>query len=115
MDRPTSFHPLTLYWYRALQGGARLSRNRHFELFKDPRVREALRLHRYLKSIARDVEEQADSVSVSVCDEKGVWMLRVEYPQVYGRRVAYLKQHELKLLAEIAPQVAQLLSLALDG
>ncbi len=114
MDRPADFHPLTWHWYRALRGGARLSRNRHFELYKNPRVLEALRLHRYLKGVARDVSENADSVTVTVCDD-GVSALRVEFPQVHGRRVAYLKPRELRLLAEMAPLVAHLLSQALDA
>ena len=116
-QRPTEVHPTTWRMLKALRAGAPLSRNRHYFLYKDPRARRAIKLHRYLLSLARDVQAHAREVSVSVVDGPvaGEMALRVEMPLVHGRRTAYLSRFELALLAEHAPHVARLLSEQLDG
>ena len=107
------FHPMTLAVLRALRGGAKLSRNRHFSLFQDPRARKALRLHRYLESVVRDVRTYHQDLSVFRSikpGHAGEYALRIEFPIINGHRTAYLRDAELRLLAEDAPEVAQLLN-----
>ena len=114
MDADTSgFHPMTWAVLRALRGGAKLSRNRHFSLFQDPRARKALRLHRYLQSVVRDVRAHQDELSVCRASQPGrtgEYALRIEFPMLNGHRTAYLQDQELRLLAEDAPEIATLLN-----
>lgn len=112
---PDGMHPTTWQALRALRAGARLSRNRHFYLFKDPRVQRAVKLHRYLESVARDVEAHAEHIEVSVVGEGDRCSLRIDFPLIHGRRTAYLSAAELALLAERAPHVARLIADELDG
>lgn len=106
-------HPTTWATLRMLRAGAKLSRNRHFYLFKDPRARKALRLHRYLESVVRDVERCADTLEVARVD--GRYALRLDFPLLRGHRTAYLSGLELRLLADRAPQIAELLEELADG
>ena len=109
---PSGFHPLTLAVLRALRGGAKLSRNRHFSLFQDPRARQALRLHRYLQSVIADVRAHGEALAVTRASEPGhagEYALRIDFPLLNGRRTAYLREQEIRLLAEDAPEVAGLL------
>ncbi len=106
VDKP--LHPTTWATFRMLRAGARLSRNRHFYLFEDPRARRGLRLHRYLKSVVADVERYAETMAVTRTDDR--YALRLDFPLLRGHRTAYLSGVELELLAEQAPQVAQLLA-----
>lgn len=105
---PQDLHPTAWAVLRALRAGARLSRNKHFALFQDSRIRKALKLHRYLVSVADDVTDHPDDVQVERVDE-GHWRLRIEVQTLHGRRVAHLTDFELGLLAEISPAVAELL------
>lgn len=114
---PDGLHPTTWAVLRALRSGARLSRNRNFYLFQDPRARRAIKLHRYLDSVVRDVRAQQGQVSVDLVESAeaaGQIALRVEFPVINGRRTAYLSAAELALIAERAPEVAELLSAQLD-
>lgn len=101
-------HPTTWATLRMLRAGARLSRNRHFSFFADPRARRGLRMHRYLNSIVADVDKYADAMSVAHVD--GRYALRIDFPMLLGHRTAYLSALELELLAEQAPAVAELLA-----
>lgn len=101
-------HPTAWAVFRALRAGARLSRNKHFALFQDTRIRKALRLHRYLNSVATDLLAHPDDVRVDAVDD-GHWRLRIEVPTVHGRRIAHLTDWELALLVELSPAVADLL------
>ncbi|MFN3198757.1 MAG: hypothetical protein ACE366_10160 [Bradymonadia bacterium] len=103
--------PTTWAVLRALRGGARISRNKHFALFEDPKVRRALKIHRYLRSVVRDIERFPDAVQVKAVGhpEGDNFTLRIEIPSLRGRRTAYLSSTELHLLAQDAPEVAQLL------
>ena len=91
----------------------RLSRNRNFSLFQDARARHAMRLYRYLKSLAEDVRANASTLSVRPVgdpDTVGEFALRLDFPVLHGRRTAYLRATELRLLAQDAPEVAELIS-----
>lgn len=104
-------HPTTWATLRALRGGAQLSRNRHFNLFEDPRARRALRMHRYLMSIVADLEANEGELTVTtVEDAEGRYALRLEFPCLHGHRVAFLSELELELLAEDAPAIAELIA-----
>jgi len=111
MERPEALHPTTWTLLRALRAGVRLSRNRNFYLFRDPRARRAIRTHRFLRSIIRDVRERGDDVRVRVLrgDEDHAVALRIDIPMLHGHRTAYLHPFELELLAADAPEVAALL------
>lgn len=110
-ERPREVHPITWRVLGALRAGARLSRNRHFYLFQDPRAREAKRLHRFLGSLVQDVRRNPGDVHVErVGEGEGRYALRIEIPHLGGRRTAYLAQFELELLAADAPEVARLLT-----
>lgn len=113
-DRP--FHPTTWAVLKALRGGARLSRNKHFALFQDPRARRALRVHRYLRSVVRDLERfDTSDLQVETVGEPGgaSFALKIDIPQVKGHRTAYLTLEELRLLSEDAPEVAARIESAL--
>jgi hypothetical protein len=101
-------HPTAWAVFRALRAGVRISRNKHFALFQDARIRKALRLHRYLASVAADVTAHPDELVAEPVDDAH-WQLRIEVPTLHGRRVAHLTDWELTLLAEISPTVADLL------
>ncbi len=103
-----SLHPTAVAVLRALRAGAPLSRNKHFALFQDPRIHRALKLHRYLTSVARDVTNHPDQLQVERFDD-GQWRLRIEVTMLHGRRIAHLTDWELSRLAEISPKVAALL------
>jgi hypothetical protein len=114
-ERPPEVPPTTWRVLHALQAGARLSRNRHFWLYTDPQVRRAEKIHRFLRSIVRDVRAHPGPLRVeAVPGEGGQVALRIEIPQVGGHRVAYLRPFELELLAAEAPEVADALRGALD-
>ncbi len=116
-EPPAEMDPTIWRTLKALRGGARLSRNRHFDLFADPRARRAIRLHRYLQGLARALAEaDADDLAVHRAggEVAGDYALRIEFPVVHGRRTAYLSETELRLLAEHAPEVARLLDRRLE-
>ena len=105
-------HPTTLRILRAMRAGVRLSRNRHFALFQDPKARQGLRLFHYLRSVATDVRAYREKLTVALVDEDttvGDIALRIDIPLLNGCRTAYLRRVELELLAEDAPEVAALL------
>lgn len=114
---PLGIHPTTWMVLRALRSGARLSRNRNFYLFEDPRARRAIKLHRYLEGLIRDVKAAGDQISVHIvdgCETPRDVALRIDFPVLHGHRTAYLSRIELRLLAEQAPEVAHAISAALD-
>ena len=106
-------HPTTLRILKALRGGAKLSRNRHFSLFRDPKARQGLRLFHYLKSVADDVREHRRELNVALVEDDdtsvGEIALRIDIPLLNGHRTAYLRRIEFELLAEDAPEVAALI------
>ena len=106
-------HPTTLRILKALRGGAKLSRNRHFSLFRDPKARQGLRLFHYLRSVADDVREHHNRLNVAVVGDEemsvGDIALKIDIPLLNGHRTAYLRRVEFELLAEDAPEVAALI------
>lgn len=115
---PLGIHPTTWTVLRALCSAAPPSRNRNFYLFEDPRARHALKLHRYLESIIRDVRAAGDDLSVRIvdgCRTPRDPALKVDMPVPHGHRTAYLSRIELRLLAEQAPEIAHRLSAQIDA
>ena len=109
---PPDMHPITWRVFQALRAGAPLSRNRNFNLFRDPRARRALTLYRYLRSVAKDVRANAESLTVHEIDDGetvGEFALRLDFPVLHGHRTAYLRSTELALLAQDEPEVAELI------
>ena len=116
--RPTGMHPVTWRILRSLRSGARLSRNRHYALYQDPRARRAIRLHHYLESVEQAVREHHTEISVAQVerdDTVGPYELRIDFPVLRGTRTAYLREQELEFLAEEAPEIARLLTARLLG
>ncbi|MFZ4737043.1 MAG: hypothetical protein ACOYM9_13910 [Bradymonadia bacterium] len=108
MTATETLHPTAQAALHMLRAGVPLSRNRHFELFRDPRVRRALRMHRYLRALAAQVRAAAGELTVERVTQEGSggWVVRVELPDVRGRRTAFLTPFELSLLAEDSPDIA---------
>jgi hypothetical protein len=76
-----------------MRGEGGLSRNRHFQSLSSPEGQKALRIHRHLRSIERDIDggavAQVDHEPLRVC-----LTLRMRG----GTRVAFLPPAEFKLL-----------------
>ena len=89
--------------------GVAMSRNQHFELFKDPANRSALSLSRYLEALARELVE-ADDDDVQVADEGDHVVLTLRDPARASRHVARLSRAEFDVLAEqpgVVPTLAR--------
>jgi hypothetical protein len=69
------------------------SRNRHFLTLSSPEGRKALRIHRHLRSIERDL-----SGGCAAQVEHGVERICLTLTSKNGRRVAYLTLAEFRLL-----------------
>lgn len=99
-------NPTTLKIFYLLRSGVRLSRNKHFELFRDPRARYARRLHRLFTSVCRDLEEHGQQATIycALADsiETKAFGLHIEIPIVSGRRTVFLTPAELTLFSEHA-------------
>ena len=111
-DRPADIHPVTWRVLCSLRAGTKLSRNKNFSLFQDPRALRGLRLFRYLRSVVRDIREHGDELAVESIPEEGAsvdFALRFEFPVIHGKRIAYLRAGELELLAQDEPEVARLI------
>ena len=79
------------------------SRNRHYQSLSSPEGRLALRIHRHLRSIERDLRG-GWSATVTRADERVCLTLRGRT----GRRVAYLTPAEFRILRE-SPAVREML------
>lgn len=81
-----------------------LSRNRHFHTFANPHGRKALRISRQLRSLARDIREQAERgepIRVEpVVEDGNVVRVLLEYIRLKARRTAFLSPGEFQLLLE---------------
>lgn len=77
--------------------GPPLSRNRHFHTFVTPEGREALRIARHLRSVARDIAAAPEQPVV----EKEEGRIRVEIPVRAGVRTAWLERDEYRLLLKM--------------
>lgn len=82
-----------------------LSRNRHFHTFSTPEGRLALKVHRRLKSLQRDIltclEEGRTARLLRRVDAEGEYQLELHLERIQGRRVSMLKDAELELLAQL--------------
>lgn len=81
-----------------------MSRNRHFQLFRRPEAREALRVHQFLRSLERDLlpvpGEAGPEVEIEVqehADREGV-TLRISLPRRHAQRTCFLSPAEYRLL-----------------
>lgn len=69
------------------------SRNRHFAAFSSPEGRRALRIHRHLRSIERDL---SGGYRASATHE--AQRVRLDLEGKRGRRVAWLTRSEFRIL-----------------
>jgi hypothetical protein len=85
---------------RGREGDRSLSRNRHFEVFRDAPGKQALRLYRHLRSIEHDLlQVPGAAVAVHRLDPEGTRVqLRIDLPGGGGTRSTYLSADEFDLL-----------------
>ena len=105
----------TLKIFRLLRSGVRLSRNKHFELFRDPKAQYARRLHRLFLSLTADLEAHGQHATVYSALEHtplgGPIGVQIQIPLVHGTRTVFLTAEELSLFSDTAPNgVAELLA-----
>lgn len=94
----------------------RLSRNRHFDAYKQPEVREAKRRQQRVRALAGIfARAEQESWRISLQPERskqGLWKLSCHSTRWCFRWSAYLKDFEMKLLWElprVRPYLARLL------
>lgn len=97
--------------------GSKLSRNRNFDLFEDKNARRALRLHKMLRKLERDLIRYARRkaqihVKKSHKQSQPKTVIEVHDPSIRLKRKIFLDQRELVLLCE-RPELEQLLAPAL--
>ena len=69
------------------------SRNRHFAAFSSPEGRRALRIHRHLRSIERDLSGGCAASATHEADR-----VRLDLTGKRGRRSAWLSRSEYRIL-----------------
>lgn len=79
---------------RLTDDGPRLSRNRHFHTFLTPEGRQALRIARHLRSVARDVARARMAPRCERIDDR----VRLEIELAAGTRTAWLERDEFEIL-----------------
>lgn len=84
---------------RRLRKERGFSRNRHFFAFSSPEGKRALRIHRHLRSIERDL---SDGSRASVEHEAA--RVRLTLSSKAGRRTAWLTHDEFRILC-MSPMV----------
>ena len=105
----------TLKIFRLLRSGVRLSRNKHYDLFRDPKALYARRLHRLFLSLADDLEAHGSGATLYTALESealgGPIGVQIEIPLLRGRRTVFLTEEELSLFSDTAPNdVSELLA-----
>ena len=108
MQSTTShLNPTTLKIFRLLWSGVRLSRNQHFDLYRDPKAMYARRLHRLFMSLVNDLERHGKRATVYTALDKsklgGPIGVQIEIPLIKGTRTVFLTSTELALFADCAP------------
>jgi hypothetical protein len=108
-------NPTTLKIFYLLRSGVRLSRNKHFELFRDPKARYARRLHRLFSSLCSDLEAYGQQATIYCALEDSLKAqalgVHIEIPIVSGRRTVFLTPVELALFADYSSNnIAEMLS-----
>lgn len=92
---------------RMLRQRNALSRNRNFEAFNEPRLRNATRIVRHLRALEHDVLRFG--IHDLAPHPDGRWRLEIQVGSVNARRVAWLEPRELELLC-LRPEIAQALA-----
>ncbi|RMG19298.1 MAG: hypothetical protein D6729_05725 [Deltaproteobacteria bacterium] len=82
--------------------GQPLSRNKHYATFAQPEGRQALRLHRLLRSLEADLARHGEPSEVRLYSDLRRREVRVEirFPALGARRTTYLAPEALQLLLE---------------
>lgn len=75
-----------------------LSRNRSHETFESPEGKAALRAHRLLRSLERDLDQLEDAADLRLSSEGGRVRLTIEQPRLRLRRQALLEPLAFQLL-----------------
>jgi hypothetical protein len=78
---------------RRLREEPGFSRNRHFAAFSSPEGRRALRIHRHLRSIERDLSGGYSASATREADR-----VRLDLTGKRGRRSAWLTRSEFRIL-----------------
>ncbi len=78
---------------RRLRSEPSFSRNRHFAAFSSPEGRRALRIHRHLRSIERDL-----SAGSTATLEDGRGTVQITLRSKRGKRTAFLTPSEFRIL-----------------
>jgi len=83
---------------------ANLSRNRNFDLYKDPQTAKAMRLHRRLVGIANLIRthHEAGQLRLTVSQNGSPTHLRllIEVPGIAGQATAHISREELQALRQ---------------
>lgn len=88
----------------------RVSRNRNFELFHSPAARRALRIHRMLRQLEKDLVRHAGRGTLRVIRlPQNRVIVELEVPHLRLKRRVFLEEAELALMAQV-PEVARLLA-----
>ena len=108
-------NPTTLKIFRLLWSGVRLSRNQHFDLYRDPKAAYARRLHRLFLSLSADLDLHGKRATIYTTMGEphlgGRLGVQIEIPLLRGRRTVFLTAEELDLFAACAPNhIAELLA-----
>jgi hypothetical protein len=95
---------------RILTEGDRFSRNKNFDAFEDATMHRALKIVKHLRSLRADLLRVGDEGVVSVAEVPepgrcGHTAIELSIVHLAGRRVAYLRPEEFRLLA-LEPDVA---------
>lgn len=91
--------PLALRLLRRLRDpGNPLSRNRHHETFESPEGRAALRAHRQLRSLERDLDRLEHPEALQLCWESNRVRITIEQPGLRLKREAVLEPQAFSLL-----------------
>jgi hypothetical protein len=101
---------------RLRRQGVKLSRNRNYDLFESQVARRALKLHRMLRHLERELLRYTrhDGVEVRLGPADGQHCaIEVRVPLLHLRRTIYLRAGELELLRE-TPELERLLRVEAD-
>lgn len=84
--------------------GQPLSRNRHFHTFETPEGKQALRIHRRLRALQRQIlacRAEGGDVRLVHAEEGGESRVELRMDRISGRSVSMLREAELELLCEL--------------
>lgn len=91
---------------RRLNDPARpLSRNRHFHTFETPEGKQAMRIHRRLRALQRQIlacRAEGGAVQLIQAEAGGEARVELRMDRISGRSMSMLREDELELLCELA-------------